>query len=70
MFAEKDRNEEDLYEAAKGLHVSLERRLKMLLSKSFLSEAEEWELKVLKKKKLLCKDIMEELRDKMAKGSR
>jgi len=32
--------------------------------------AEEWELKVLKKKKLLCKDVMEELRGKMAKGSR
>ncbi len=59
---EKDGNKNDIYEAAKGLHVSLERRLKMLLRKSFLSEAEEVEMKVLKKRKLHCKDIMEELK--------
>ena len=59
---EKDGNKEDLYEEAKGLHVSLERRLRMLLRKSFLSEAEEVEMKVLKKRKLHCKDIMEGLK--------
>lgn len=60
---EKDRSKEDLYEAAKGLHGSLERRLRMLLRKSFLSEDEEIEMKILKKRKLYCKDIMEGFRD-------
>jgi hypothetical protein len=60
---EKDRSKEDLYQAAKGLHVSLDRRLRMLLRKSFLSEDEEIEMKVLKKRKLKCKDIMEGFRD-------
>ena len=52
----------DLYETAKFLHLSLERRLTMLLAKSFLSEDEEVEMKVLKKRKLRCKDIMERLK--------
>ena len=53
---------DDLYETAKFLHVSLERRLTMLLAKSFLSEDEEVEMRVLKKRKLRCKDIMEGLK--------
>jgi len=53
--------EDDLYETAKFLHVSLERRLAMLRAKSFLSEDEEREMSVLKKRKLRCKDIMEGL---------
>jgi hypothetical protein len=60
---EKDRSKQDLYETAKGLHGSLERRLMMLMRKSFLSQAEEIEMKVLKKRKLYCKDIMEGFRD-------
>jgi hypothetical protein len=60
---DKDRGKEDLYEAVKGLHVSLDRRLRMLLRKSFLSEDEEIEVKVLKKRKLYCKDILEGYRD-------
>ena len=60
---EKDWGKEDFYEAVKGLHVSLDRRLKMLLRKSFLSEDEEIEMKVIKKRKLYCKDIMEGFRD-------
>ncbi len=67
---EKETNEEDLYEAVKFLHVSLERRLAMLHMKAFLSEDEEIEMKVLKKRKLRCKDIMEGLRDVTVKGSR
>jgi hypothetical protein len=35
----------------------------MLLRKSFLSEDEEIEMKILKKRKLYCKDIMEGFRD-------
>ena len=52
---------DDVYATAKFLHVSLERRLAMLRAKSFLSEDEEIEMKVLKKRKLRCKDIMEGL---------
>ena len=58
----KETESQELYEAAEFLHVSLERRLTMLLMKSFLSEDEEVEMKVLKKRKLRCKDIMEGLR--------
>jgi len=38
--------------------------LRMLLMKSFLSEDEELEMKVLKKEKLYYKDIMEGLKEK------
>jgi hypothetical protein len=60
---EKDWSKKDLYETAKGLHGSLERRLMMLMRKSFLSQDEEIEMKVLKKRKLYCKDIMEGFKD-------
>jgi hypothetical protein len=60
---EKETNKEDIYETAREVHVSLERRLAMLLKKSFLSEDEEMEIKVLKKRKLFYKDIMEGLKD-------
>ncbi len=67
---EKETNKEDLYEAAKFLHVSLERRLAMLRMKTFLSEDEELEMRVLKKRKLRCRDIMEGLKDITVEGSR
>jgi hypothetical protein len=60
---EKDGTRDDIYEAAKVFHISLERRLTMLLKKSFLSEDEEIEMKVLKKRKLYYKDIMEGLKE-------
>ncbi len=60
---EKDRTNNEIYEAARGVHVSLERRLTMLLKKSFLSEDEEIEMKILKKRKLFYKDIMEGLKE-------
>ena len=56
------RSKEQLYKEAQGLHSSLDRRLRMLLRKSFLSEAEEREMKELKKRKLYYKDIMEGLK--------
>lgn len=60
---EKGKSKDQLYNAAKGFHTSLDRRLRMLLRKPFLSEDEEMEMKVLKKKKLYYKDIMEGLRE-------
>ncbi len=59
----KDVIKNEMYEAARGAHTSLERRLTMLLKKSFLSEQEETEMKVLKKRKLFYKDMMEELKE-------
>jgi hypothetical protein len=61
---EKEPDKSDVYQVAKGVHVSLERRLSMLLKKSFLSEEEEIEMKVLKKRKLFYKDIMEGFKGK------
>jgi len=61
---EKSKSKEELYREAKDFHTSLDRRLRMLLRKSFLSEQEETEVKVLKKKKLYYKDIMEGLKEK------
>lgn len=55
---------EDLYNSAKTVHTSLERRLRMLLRKSYLTDEEELEIKVLKKRKLFYKDIMEKMREK------
>jgi hypothetical protein len=54
---------EDLYNRAKTLHASLDRRLRMLLRKPYLTDAEELEIKVLKKRKLYYKDIMERMRE-------
>lgn len=50
---------EDIFNQAKSQHGSLERRLKMLLRKPYLTAQEELEIKILKKRKLYCKDIME-----------
>ncbi len=55
-------SKDELYKEARGLHTSLDRRLRMLLRKPFLSEDEELEMKQVKKKKLYYKDLMEGLR--------
>ncbi len=62
------KSKDELYNQAKGLHTSLDRRLRMLLRKSFLSEDEELEMKVLKKRKLFYKDIMEGLKKDTSRG--
>jgi hypothetical protein len=56
---EEGETKEDIYGSAKWRHVSFERRLQMLLKKPYLTEEEEFEIKILKKKKLYFKDIME-----------
>jgi hypothetical protein len=61
---ETAKSKEQLYQEAKDAHTSLDRRLQMLLRKPFLSESEEIEVRVLKKKKLYYKDLMEGLKDK------
>jgi hypothetical protein len=54
---------EDLYNSAKTVHTSLDRRLRMLLKKPYLTDKEELEIKELKKRKLFYKDIMERVRE-------
>lgn len=52
---------EEIYKQYQRQHATMERRIRMLLKKSYLTEAEEREIKVLKKKKLYYKDLMENL---------
>jgi hypothetical protein len=59
---ERPKSKEELYKVAEGFHTSLDRRLRMLLRKPFLSEDEEFEMKMLKKEKLYYKDMMEGLK--------
>lgn len=56
-------NVQEVYDQYKGQHATLDRRIQMLLKKSYLTEAEEREIKILKKKKLYFKDLMESLAD-------
>lgn len=65
---EEGETKEDIYGSAKEQHVTFERRLQMLLKKPYLTENEEMEIIVLKKKKLYFKDIMEEAREELKKG--
>ena len=54
-------NYEEIYRQYKGQHATFDRRIQMLLKKSYLTDAEEREMKVLKKKKLYYKDLMENI---------
>jgi hypothetical protein len=65
---EEEEQKETIYKNAKSKHTSLERRLQMLLKKTYLTEEEEMEIRVLKKKKLFYKDIMERAKEKIEKG--
>ena len=56
---------QEIYNQCKGQHATLDRRIQMLLKKSYLTEAEEREMKILKKKKLYFKDLMESLADSL-----
>jgi len=67
---EEGETKEDIYGSAKKLHATLERRLKWLLRKPYLTEKEELEIKVLKKKKLFYKDIMEGTKEESSKGEK
>jgi hypothetical protein len=54
---------EERYNEARVLHKSLHEKLQMLQAKPFLTPDEELEEKLLKKKKLYMKDLMERLRE-------
>jgi hypothetical protein len=68
-MASQEENPELVYRRAKEQHAALESRLQMLSKKPYLSEDEELEIKVLKKKKLYYKDIMERANEQMKKGN-
>jgi hypothetical protein len=61
---EETKNREELYEEAKAMHQSLHEQLQALQEKPFLTPQEEQQVKVLKKKKLHYKDMMESLKGK------
>jgi hypothetical protein len=58
---EKGGSKGELYNDAKRVHTSLDLRLQMLLKKAYLSDREELEMKLVKKRKLYYKDMMERL---------
>jgi hypothetical protein len=60
---EQNKNKEELYNEARILHKSLDEKLRMLEEKPFLTDDEELEVKLLKKKKLHYKDIMESIKE-------
>jgi hypothetical protein len=64
FYMDQTKNKEDLYQEAKTMHQMLHEQLQALQEKPFLTPQEEQEVKVLKKKKLHYKDMMESLREK------
>jgi hypothetical protein len=64
---DENKSKEEQYNEARILHKSLDEKLQMLQVKAFLTEDEELEVKLLKKKKLHFKDIMENLREEIEK---
>jgi hypothetical protein len=59
---EEGKSREEQYNEARILHKSLDEKLQMLMEKPYLNEDEEIEVKLLKKKKLYFKDLMEKLK--------
>ena len=64
---EKSETKEDIYARAKNQHTTLDRRLQMLLKKPYLTAEEDLEIKVLKKRKLYFKDLMERAKEEIDK---
>jgi hypothetical protein len=65
---EQSESKDDIYNRVKTQHATLDRRLQMLMKKVYLTADEEMEVKVLKKKKLYFKDIMEKVGEELKKG--
>lgn len=64
---EENKSREERYNEARILHRSLDEKLQVLQAKPYLREDEELEIKLLKKRKLYYKDIMENLREEIEK---
>lgn len=60
---EEGKSKEERYNEARIMHKSLDEKLQMLQAKPYLTEDEELEMKLLKKKKLYFKDMMEKIKE-------
>ena len=60
---DEKKSKEERYNEARILHKSLDEKLQMLQEKPYLTEDEELEMKLLKKKKLYFKDMMERIKE-------
>jgi hypothetical protein len=65
---DEQKSTDELYNEARIFHKSLHEKLEMLLAKPYLTADEELEVKLLKKKKLHYKDIMETLKPETKEG--
>ncbi len=59
------KSKEEMYNEARILHKSLHEKLQTLQEKPYLTPDEELEVKLLKKKKLYFKDMMERIKKDM-----
>ncbi len=62
---EPNKSKEEQYNEARILHKSVADKIEILQAKPFLTEDEEVEVKLLKKRKLHYKDIMEGLKEEL-----
>ena len=60
---EEGKSKDERYNEARIMHKSLDEKLQMLQVKPYLTEDEELEMKLLKKKKLYFKDMMEKIKE-------
>lgn len=61
----ENKSKEEMYNEARILHKSLHEKLQTLQEKPYLTPDEELEVKLLKKKKLYFKDMMERIKKEM-----
>jgi hypothetical protein len=62
---EETKSKEEQYNEARILHKSLDEKVQILQEKAYLTQDEEAELRLLKKRKLYYKDMMERLKGEM-----
>jgi len=62
---EESKSKDERYNEARIMHKSLDEKLQMLQVKPYLTEDEELEMKLLKKKKLYFKDLMEQIKEEL-----
>jgi hypothetical protein len=65
---EQRARKEEIFFNARGQHVMLERRLRVLMDRPYLTGDEEMEMKKIKKQKLFFKDLMEAIREENEEG--
>ncbi len=66
-MTEDAKSKEEQYNEARIMHKACDEKILILQEKPYLTDDEELEVKLLKKRKLRYKDIMEELRKELGK---